>query len=129
MQVKPVPRGGGGGGGGSISSAVAVTAAAKSGGGGGGGGGGGFAGFVKMHFAEMKKSCPPGASHKEVMEALGKKYRAEKAETKAGHDLEEMQKMLKNVKVASTTTVIDEEEEEKEKEGGEDEKKKRSYRA
>lgn len=104
VQVKPVPRGGGG----SNSSAVTVTAAKS--------GGGGFAGFVKIHFAEMKKSFPPGASHKEVMEALGKKYRAEKAEKKAGGggggDYEEMEKKLKNVKV--TTSVIAEE--------GEDEK-------
>lgn len=111
VQVKPVPRGGGGGGGGSNSSAVTVTAAKS------GGVGGGFAGFVKIHFAEMKKSFPPGASHKEVMEALGKKYRAEKAEKKAGGggggDYEEMEKKLKNVKV-TTTTVIDEEEEEEE---------------
>lgn len=112
VQVKPVPRGGGGS---NSSSAVKVTAAKS------GGGGSGFAGFVKIHFAEVKKSFPPGASHKEVMEALGKKYRAEKAEKKAGGgvgDYEEMEKKLKNVKV-TTTTVIDEEEEEEE---GEDEK-------
>lgn len=111
VQVKPVPRGGGGG---SNSSAVTVPTAKSC--------GNGFAGFVKIHFAEMKKSFPPGASHKEVMEALGKKYRAEKAEKKAGGgggggDYEEMEKKLKNVKV--TTTVIDEEEEEEE---GEEEK-------
>ncbi|KAI5361367.1 putative sprT-like, zinc ribbon domain-containing protein [Septoria linicola] len=38
----------------------------------------GYAAYVKQHFAVLKKSMP-GASHKEVMEALGKKYRAEKA--------------------------------------------------
>lgn len=37
----------------------------------------GYAGFVKAHFAALKRGMP-GATHKEVMEALGKKYRAEK---------------------------------------------------
>lgn len=41
----------------------------------------GYAAFVKEHFASLKKSMP-GAPHKEVMEALGKKYRAEKASAK-----------------------------------------------
>lgn len=40
----------------------------------------GYAAFVKGHFADLKKGMV-GASHKEVMEALGRKYRAEK-ETK-----------------------------------------------
>lgn len=57
VQVKPVPRGGG-----------AVV----------GGKVGGYAGFVKMHFAEVKKSLPAGSSQKEVMEAVGRKYREEK---------------------------------------------------
>lgn len=38
----------------------------------------GYAAYVKEHFAPLKKGMP-GASHKEVMEALGRKYRAEKA--------------------------------------------------
>lgn len=59
MQIKPVPRG--------------VVA-----GGGSGGGVGGYAGFVKAHFAEVKRGLPPGSSQKEVMEALGRKYREEK---------------------------------------------------
>ncbi|KAF2170571.1 hypothetical protein M409DRAFT_19389 [Zasmidium cellare ATCC 36951] len=63
VQVKPVPRkensSGGGG--------VGTTATP----------GKGYAGFVKVHFAEVKKGMP-GRSHKEVMEALGRKYRAEK---------------------------------------------------
>ncbi|KAM0716989.1 hypothetical protein Q7P37_006841 [Cladosporium fusiforme] len=58
VQVKPVPRGGAG----------AVV----------GGKVGGYAGFVKMHFAEVRKSLPPGSSQKEVMEAVGRKYREEK---------------------------------------------------
>lgn len=66
VQIKPVPRGGSGNGtpdgmGGKIETPVT-----------------GYAAFVKAHFATLKKSMP-GASHKEVMEALGKKYRAEKA--------------------------------------------------
>lgn len=56
MQVKPVPRGG------------AVV----------GGKVGGYAGFVKLHFADVKKSLPVGSSQKEVMEAVGRKYREEK---------------------------------------------------
>ena len=46
---------------------------------------GGYAGFVKMHFAEVKKSLPPGSSQKEVMEAVGRKYREEK-EKKAAEE-------------------------------------------
>lgn len=57
LQVKPVPRGGGGGAKGEV---------------------GGYAGFVKKHFADVKRSLPAGASQKEVMEAVGARYRAEK---------------------------------------------------
>lgn len=63
QQVKPVPRGGGAG----------VV----------GGKVGGYAGFVKQHFAEVKKSLPAGASQKEVMEAVGRKYRKEKERKEA----------------------------------------------
>jgi predicted SprT family Zn-dependent metalloprotease len=56
LQIKPVPRG----------SAVP------------GGKVGGYAGFVKQHFADVKKSLPVGSSQKEVMEAVGRKYREEK---------------------------------------------------
>jgi len=56
LQVKPVPRG----------SAVP------------GGKVGGYAGFVKQHFADVKKSLPAGSTQKEVMEAVGRKYREEK---------------------------------------------------
>lgn len=38
----------------------------------------GYAAYVKTYFAEVKRSMPH-ASQKEVMEAVGKKYRAEKA--------------------------------------------------
>lgn len=61
LQVKPVPRGG------------AVV----------GGKVGGYAGFVKLHFAAVKKSLPPGSSQKEVMEAVGRKYREEKERKEA----------------------------------------------
>lgn len=63
VQIKPVPRGGAG----------AVV----------GGKVGGYAGFVKMHFAEVRKNLPPGSSQKEVMEAVGRKYREEKEKGKA----------------------------------------------
>jgi predicted SprT family Zn-dependent metalloprotease len=56
LQIKPVPRG----------SAVP------------GGKVGGYAGFVKQHFTNVKKSLPAGSSQKEVMEAVGRKYREEK---------------------------------------------------
>ncbi|KAM0710399.1 hypothetical protein Q7P35_002761 [Cladosporium inversicolor] len=56
LQIKPVPRGG------------AVP----------GGKVGGYAGFVKQHYADVKKSLPAGSSQKEVMEAVGRKYREEK---------------------------------------------------
>lgn len=38
----------------------------------------GYAAFVKEHFASMKKSMPD-AAHKEIMAAIGERYRAEKA--------------------------------------------------
>lgn len=38
----------------------------------------GYAGFVKANFAEVKKGMP-GASQREVMEAVARKYRLEKA--------------------------------------------------
>jgi predicted SprT family Zn-dependent metalloprotease len=56
LQIKPVPRG----------SAVP------------GGKVGGYAGFVKQHYADVKKSLPAGSTQKEVMEAVGRKYREEK---------------------------------------------------
>ncbi|KAK5126301.1 hypothetical protein LTR85_010537 [Meristemomyces frigidus] len=57
QQIKPVPRQGAGG---------------------GGGGGNGYAAFVKQHFASVKAGLP-GASQKQVMEAVARQYRAEKA--------------------------------------------------
>ncbi|KAI7330531.1 hypothetical protein KC315_g5635 [Hortaea werneckii] len=55
-QIKPVPRQGGAGGGGAT----------------------GYAAYVKQHFAAVKAGMP-GASQKQVMAALGEKYRSEKA--------------------------------------------------
>ncbi|KAI7509402.1 hypothetical protein KC347_g5278 [Hortaea werneckii] len=55
-QIKPVPRQGGAGGGGAT----------------------GYAAYVKQHFATVKAALP-GASQKQVMAALGEKYRSEKA--------------------------------------------------
>ncbi|OQO01627.1 hypothetical protein B0A48_12663 [Cryoendolithus antarcticus] len=62
VQVKPAPRGG--------TSPVKKEAT-------------GYAGFVKTHFADVKKSLP-GVSHREIMEAVGKKYRSEKEAKLAG---------------------------------------------
>lgn len=56
LQIKPVPRG-------SADPGGKVS---------------GYAGFVKQHFAEVKKSLPAGSTQKEVMEAVGRKYREEK---------------------------------------------------
>lgn len=39
----------------------------------------GFAAFVKLQFAATKASLPPGSSQKQVMVALGKAYKADKA--------------------------------------------------
>ena len=64
VQVKPTPRGGRDSGGGGAGNGAGV---------------GGYAAFVKEHFAATKRSLPAGASQKEVMEAVGRKYRAEKA--------------------------------------------------
>ncbi|OTA40020.1 hypothetical protein BTJ68_00241 [Hortaea werneckii EXF-2000] len=55
-QIKPVPRQGGAGGGGAT----------------------GYAAYVKQYFATVKAGMP-GASQKQVMAALGEKYRSEKA--------------------------------------------------
>ncbi|KAK0868918.1 hypothetical protein LTS02_003313 [Friedmanniomyces endolithicus] len=60
LQTKPVPRKGNGEG--------APT---------------GYAAYVKKHFADVKAALPAGASQKEVMEAVGRRYRAEKAASSA----------------------------------------------
>ncbi|KAK1816959.1 hypothetical protein LTR12_008681 [Friedmanniomyces endolithicus] len=60
LQIKPVPRKGNGDG--------APT---------------GYAAYVKKHFADVKAGLPVGASQKEVMEAVGRRYRAEKAASSA----------------------------------------------
>ncbi|TKA44329.1 hypothetical protein B0A54_05072 [Friedmanniomyces endolithicus] len=60
LQIKPVPRKGNGEG--------APT---------------GYAAYVKKHFADVKAALPAGASQKEVMEAVGRRYRAEKAASSA----------------------------------------------
>lgn len=79
LQIKPVPRGSAKTGAQSLGKAIPVDgnsnvkAAPLN----------GYAGYVKQHFASLKKSLP-GASHKEVMEALGKQYRAEKAAKTTG---------------------------------------------
>ncbi|EMD00342.1 hypothetical protein BAUCODRAFT_64037, partial [Baudoinia panamericana UAMH 10762] len=39
----------------------------------------GYAAYVKAHFASVKAGLPGGATQKEVMEAIAKRYRAEKA--------------------------------------------------
>ena len=39
----------------------------------------GYAAYVKLHFAAVKRGVP-GVSQKEVMEAIGRKYRADKAD-------------------------------------------------
>ncbi|KAK4496936.1 hypothetical protein PRZ48_011385 [Zasmidium cellare] len=68
VQVKPAPR---------KAATVGMGAATTP--------GKGYSGYVKEHFAELKRSMP-GKSHKEVMEALGKKYRAEKEKKGASVD-------------------------------------------
>jgi predicted SprT family Zn-dependent metalloprotease len=70
VQIRPVPRGGTAAGG-----AEGKVVGAK--------GAGGYAAYVKQHFAEVKAELPPGSNQKDVMVALGKKYRAEKAELEA----------------------------------------------
>ena len=45
----------------------------------------GYAAYVKQHFAEVKREMPASATQKEIMEALGRKYRLDKA-TKATED-------------------------------------------
>ncbi|KAF2769112.1 hypothetical protein EJ03DRAFT_327702 [Teratosphaeria nubilosa] len=43
----------------------------------------GYAAFVKKHFAAVKAALPAKTSHKEVMEAVARKYREEKAKSDA----------------------------------------------
>ncbi|KAK3070797.1 hypothetical protein LTR53_009831 [Teratosphaeriaceae sp. CCFEE 6253] len=57
LQIKPVPRKDAAGGGGAPT---------------------GYAAYVKTHFASVRAGLPSGASQKEVMEAVGRQYRAEK---------------------------------------------------
>ncbi|PPJ57665.1 hypothetical protein CBER1_00076 [Cercospora berteroae] len=66
----------------------------------------GYAAYVKQHFAQLKKSLPSGTSHKEVMEALGRQYRAEKAaagtktaDSKAVSTADDVADKLANVKL------------------------------
>jgi len=62
VQVKPVPRGGGG--------AVGEKGKQRE--------VKGYAAFVQANFKDVQESLPVGASQKDVMEAMGKRYRAEK---------------------------------------------------
>lgn len=67
MQVKPVPRGAGKASTsepGKKSEKPAAT---------------GYAAYVKLHFADVKKGLPAGSTHKDAMQALSRKYQAEKA--------------------------------------------------
>lgn len=103
MQIKPVPRGVG-----KTSSAPskpgvksekpAVT---------------GYAAYVKLHFAGVKKSLPPGNSHKDAMQALSKKYQAEKAAGVSSspppvdEDLASVVKDLEAVKLGDSRSPIE----------------------
>ncbi|GAB7361232.1 hypothetical protein MBLNU230_g1293t1 [Neophaeotheca triangularis] len=64
LQVKPLPRGG----------------KAK-------GEATGYAAFVKQHYKDVKAGLPTGSTQKEVMEALGRRYRAQKEATKPAADV------------------------------------------
>ncbi|KXS95886.1 hypothetical protein AC579_10578 [Pseudocercospora musae] len=66
----------------------------------------GYAAYVKEHFANLKKSMA-GSSHKQVMEALGKQYRSEKAaKASATVDIDDLVKKLGNVRL-DVKEVID----------------------
>jgi predicted SprT family Zn-dependent metalloprotease len=73
VQIRPVPRGSAAAG---ASGGTGNEAAAK----------GGYAAYVKKHFAEVKAGLPAGSNQKDVMVALGQKYRAEKAESQMTND-------------------------------------------
>ncbi|KAM3422075.1 hypothetical protein BST61_g2451 [Cercospora zeina] len=110
VQVKPVPRRGGGavakknantkvGHGGSGTSATAAAPKLN-----------GYAAYVKQHFAGLKRAMA-GASHKEVMEALGRQYRAEKAaaveeSTATAADADTMAEKLANVKLNVEEIIV-----------------------
>ncbi|KXS95889.1 hypothetical protein AC578_2645 [Pseudocercospora eumusae] len=66
----------------------------------------GYAAYVKEHFGDVKKRMP-GSSHKQVMEALGKQYRNEKAARASGTvDIDDVAKKLGNVRL-EVKEVID----------------------
>ena len=65
----------------------------------------GYAGYVKEHFAEVKRGLPVGTSQKVVMETLGKQYREGKEKTAAG-DLR-TDEMLEKVTGAMEVIVLD----------------------
>lgn len=60
-------------------------------------GGSGYAAYVKAHFADIKRTMP-GAAHKQIMEAIGKRYREEKAvdvpETRASDETDKVARVL-----------------------------------
>ncbi|KAK5173076.1 uncharacterized protein LTR77_003198 [Saxophila tyrrhenica] len=66
-------------------------------------GGGDYAGFVKEHFAQVKRGMV-GASQKEVMEAVARNYRAEKEAKSAGGAGGKTDEVLE--KLASKVEVI-----------------------
>jgi hypothetical protein len=64
--------------------------------------GSGYAGYVKKHFAEVKKSLGPGVKHGDVMKALSVKYRAEK-----DGSVESILKGLESVKLGDSQSPIE----------------------
>lgn len=83
MQVKPVPR---------KTSRTGAASAGKV--------VGGYASFVKLNFASIKAEMA-GASHKEVMQALGQRYREQKATNEAAAAANEAKSM------ATSTSGVD----------------------
>lgn len=102
VQVKPVPRGAGKANAtplepGKKGEKPAVT---------------GYAAYVKLHFANVKKALPACSTHKDVMQALSRKYQAEKAAggtspRPTDEVLEDVVKELEAVKLGDSRSPIE----------------------
>lgn len=102
VQVKPAPRGGGKGSTAALMPGKKGEKPAVT----------GYAAYVKLHFAGVKKGLPAGSTHKDVMQALSKKYQAEKAaggtaSPPSAEDLAGVVKGLETVKLGDSRLPIE----------------------
>ncbi|KAK5686228.1 hypothetical protein LTS10_002344 [Elasticomyces elasticus] len=67
----------------------------------------GYAGYVKKHYASVKAELGAGVGQKEVMEAVGRRYRAEKAGTALQGQAMLVAKAEQDSKRGSSSSAID----------------------